>query len=156
MSVEARGVVTNKAPTGGPEGEHAPRQWYSCKQSHQKEPPWSSASASAMGAYLERAMGIGPTYQPWEGCALPLSYARSAYSIISRGVSRVNAAGAPASLPFCRHKPPLPKGWAGQPSLGGFLAPRWNLHSEPIGQAGHEVEDASYKDYGQDLLIAQP
>ena len=35
-------------------------------------------------------MGIGPTYQPWEGCALPLSYARSVRWMIFRAPVRVN------------------------------------------------------------------
>ena len=39
---------------------------------------------------MERAMGIGPTYQPWEGCALPLSYARITPLMICPESARVN------------------------------------------------------------------
>ena len=39
---------------------------------------------------MERAMGIGPTYQPWEGCALPLSYARITSLMIFRQLAGVN------------------------------------------------------------------
>jgi hypothetical protein len=30
----------------------------------------------SFGQFVERLMGIGPTYLPWEGSALPLSYSR--------------------------------------------------------------------------------
>ncbi len=35
-------------------------------------------------------MGIGPTYQPWEGCALPLSYARVTPLMIFPPLAGVN------------------------------------------------------------------
>lgn len=34
-----------------------------------------------MRAHLERLVGIGPAYPPWQGGALPLSYSRVLYCI---------------------------------------------------------------------------
>ena len=34
--------------------------------------------------YLERVMGVEPTYQPWEGRILPMNYTRRKYAYYNR------------------------------------------------------------------------
>ena len=100
-------------------------------------------------------MRIELTLPAWEAGALPLSYTRlwKVFQLrrqVTNCMADDNLAVAALStncrargpLPFGLHQPFLGQHVSGQPSLVGFLPPRWHLDTQAVSQACHEVEYA--------------